>query len=137
MSNRTLLADFWLNGYNRIMGTVSILANWILSAIALVIVANYVPGFHVNSFATALIVAVILGIINTLIKPIILILTLPINILTLGLFTFVINALLLLLVARFVTGFTIDGFVPALVGAVILWLINIVIHLVAFPVKAV
>lgn len=119
------------------MGTASILANWILSALALVIVANYVPGFHVNSFATALIVAVILGIINTLIKPIILILTLPINILTLGLFTFVINALLLLLVARFVTGFTIDGFVPALVGAVILWLINIVIHMVVFPVKAV
>jgi len=119
------------------MGTVSILANWILSAIALVIVANYVPGFHVNSFATALIVAVILGIINTLIKPIILILTLPINILTLGLFTFVINALLLLLVARFVPGFTIEGFVPALIGAIVLWLINIVIHMVVFPVKAV
>ncbi|KKR51162.1 MAG: hypothetical protein UT84_C0002G0023 [Candidatus Curtissbacteria bacterium GW2011_GWA1_40_16] len=119
------------------MGTVSILANWILSAFALVVVANFVPGFQVNSFATALIVAIILGIINALIKPIILILTLPINILTLGLFTFVINAFLLLLVARLVPGFTINGFMPALIGAVILWLINIIIHMVAFPVKAV
>jgi putative membrane protein len=119
------------------MGTVSILTNWILSALALVIVANYVPGFHVNSFTTALIVALVLGIVNSLIKPFIIILTLPINILTLGLFTFVINAFLLLAVARFVAGFTINGFVPALIGAVILWLINIIIHMVVFPVKAV
>lgn len=119
------------------MNQFSILANWIISALAIILASQYVPGFHVNSFTTALIVAVVLGIINTLIKPIILILTLPINILTLGLFTFVINALLLLLVARFVPGFTIDGFIPALVGAVILWLINVIIHMVAFPVKAV
>lgn len=126
-----------LNVYNLIMGTFSILANWILSALAIVLVSQYVPGFHVNSFTTALIVAIVLGVMNTLIKPIILILTLPINILTLGLFTFVINALLLLLVARFVPGFTINGFIPALVGAMILWLINVIIHIVAFPVKAV
>jgi len=119
------------------MGPFSIAANWILSALSLLIVSQYVPGFHVNSFTTALIVAIGLGIINALIKPVILILTLPINILTLGLFTFVINALLLLLVAKLVPGFTIDGFIPALIGAVILWLISTIVHLVPFPVKAV
>lgn len=112
------------------------LANWLLSAIAIVIVAYYVPGFKVDSFSTALVVALVLGIINTFIKPIILILTLPINILTLGLFTFVINATLILLVAQFVPGFTVVGFVPALIAAVILWLINTLVHFVAFPVKA-
>lgn len=117
------------------MGPFSIAANWIISALALIVVANYVPGFHVNSFTTALIVAIGLGIINALIKPVILILTLPINILTLGLFTFVINALLLLLVAKLIPGFTIDGFIPALIGAVILWLISTIVHLVPFPVK--
>ena len=115
---------------------ISTLANWILSAVAIFIVAEYVPGFKVNTFTTALIVALILGVINALIKPIILILTLPINILTLGLFTFVINALLLLSVAKFVQGFTINGFVPAIIAAVTLWIINLAIHLVLFPVKA-
>ncbi len=118
------------------MKPFSIAANWIISALALLVVSRYVPGFHVNSFTTALVVAIGLGIINALIKPIILILTLPINILTLGLFTFVINALLLLLVAKLVPGFTIDGFIPALIGAVVLWLISTIVHLVPFPVKA-
>ena len=122
--------------YNNFMKATSTLANWILSALALIIAAKYIPGFHVDTFTTALIVAALLGIINTLIKPFILILTLPINIMTLGLFTFVINALLLLAVARYVPGFTITGFIPALVGAIILWLINILIHIVIFPVKA-
>ena len=112
------------------------LASWLLSAIAILIVATYVPGFKVNSFTTALIVALALGIVNTIIKPIILILTLPINILTLGLFTFVINATLILLVAQFVPGFVVVGFVPALIAAVILWLINTIVHFVIFPVKA-
>ena len=113
------------------------LANWLLSALAIFLVANYVPGFSVNSFTTALVVALVLGIINAFIKPILLILTLPINILTLGLFTFVINAFLLLVVSRLVPGFVIAGFVPALIGAVILWLISTIIHFVMFPVKAV
>lgn len=115
---------------------VGILANWILSAIALIITANVVPGFKVDTFTTALIVALALGIINAVIKPVLLMLTLPINILTLGLFTFVINAGLLLLVSNFVAGFVIVGFIPALIGAVILWLISMVINFVLFPVKA-
>lgn len=116
---------------------VSVLANWLLSAIAIVVTAEFVPGFQVNSFTTALVVAIGLGVVNAIIKPVLLVLTLPINILTLGLFTFVINALLILLVAQVVSGFTVVGFVPALIAGVILWLISHVINFVLFPVKAV
>lgn len=116
---------------------MAILANWILSSLTILVVARYLPGFRVDSFTTALVVALILGIINALIKPIILILTLPINILTLGLFTFVINAAILIFVSRLVPGFAIAGFGPALIAAVVLWLISTIIHFVVFPVKSV
>ena len=112
------------------------LANWVVSAITIFIVATYVPGFEVDSFLTALIVALVLGIVNAFIKPIITILTLPITILTLGLFAFVINALLIWGISSIVAGFTITGFVPALIGAIALWLINLIIHFVIFPIKA-
>lgn len=111
------------------------LANWLLSALAIFAIAIYLPGFEVDSFVTALIVALVLGIINAVIKPILLILTLPITILTLGLFSFVVNALLIWGVAYLVPGFTITGFLPALIAAVFLWLINLIISVVVFPVK--
>lgn len=114
-----------------------ILVNWVLSAITLIIVSQYVPGFHVASLTTAFMVAVVLGIVNAFIKPIISILTLPINILTLGLFSFVVNAALLMLVAKFVKGFNIDTFIAALMAAILLWLINMLINVVLFPIKAV
>ncbi len=117
------------------MKPFSTLANWVLSAIAILIVSQYVPGVKVASFQTALLVALFLGIFNAVIKPILIILTLPINILTLGLFTFVINATLLWTDAYFVKGFTISNFTAALIAAVALWLINIIIHLVVFPIK--
>ncbi len=112
------------------------LASWILSALAIIIVAKYLPGFRVDSFFTALIVALALSFINAFIKPFIIILTLPINILTLGLFTFVINAILIILVSKIVPGFIITGFMPALIASVALWLINLVVNLVIFPVKS-
>ena len=115
---------------------MAILANWILSSLTILVVARYLPGFRVDSFTTALVVALVLGIINALIKPIILILTLPINILTLGLFTFVINAAILIFVSRIVPGFVIAGFGPALIAAVALWLISTIIHIVVFPIKS-
>ncbi|MFH1207554.1 MAG: phage holin family protein [Patescibacteria group bacterium] len=101
-----------------------ILLRWLLNALALMAVAYLVPGFHASSFYTALIVALVLGILNAIIKPVIVILTLPINILTLGLFTFVINAGLILLVSTVVKGFTVDGFITALIGGVILWVFS-------------
>lgn len=111
------------------------LANWVFSALAILVVATLVPGFSVNGFTTALIIALFLGILNALIKPVLLILTLPINILTLGLFTFIINAALIWLVAQIVKGFTLSGFAPALIGTLLLWLINLTVHFLLFPAK--
>lgn len=98
---------------------------WIINALALLGVAYLVPGFQVETFFAALIAALVLGLVNALIRPIILILTLPVNIITLGLFTFVINALMLWLVSSIVPNFIIAGFVPALLGALLLWVVSI------------
>lgn len=100
------------------------LLRWILNALALLVVSYIVPGFEVASFWWALIVALVLGLVNALIRPILLILTLPINILTLGLFTFVINALMILLVSTLLEGFAVTGFGAALAGALLLWVIS-------------
>lgn len=116
---------------------MAILANWLISALAIVLISQYLPGFQVNNFTTALVVALVLGIINAVIKPIILLLTLPINIITFGLFTFVINAILILAVARIVPGFTVVGFQPALIAAIALWAVSTIINFVVFPLKAV
>ncbi|MFC1687605.1 phage holin family protein [Patescibacteria group bacterium] len=95
----------------------------VLNAGALLLVAYLLNGFEVESFwPAALVAALILGVANAILKPILVILTLPINILTLGLFTFIINAGFLWIVASFVIGFTIDKFWPtAVIGALILW----------------
>lgn len=96
----------------------------LLNAAALLLVAYLVPGFEVSGFYAALISAVILGLFNAIVKPILVLLTLPITILTLGLFTLVINAVLIWFVASFIEGFSVDGFVTALIGGVILWVIS-------------
>lgn len=93
----------------------------VLNAAALLVVAYLIPGFEVSGFLTALLVALVLGIVNAIIRPIVVLLTLPINILTLGLFTLVINALLIWLIASFIKGFDIEGFWPAFWGALVLW----------------
>lgn len=91
-------------------------------------IAYIVPGVRVADFTTSLVVALVLGIINAFLKPILLILTLPINLLSLGLFTFVINALLILLVSKIVPGFVVDGFITALVFGVILSIANTFVY---------
>jgi len=101
-----------------------LILQWIISALTLLIVSYVVPGFHVSSFWAALVTALILGLINLVIRPILLLITLPINLVTLGLFTFVINALMLLLASSIVKGFSIDGFMPALIGAILVWLVS-------------
>jgi putative membrane protein len=87
-----------------------------------------IPGIKVDSLSTAIIAAGLLGVINAFIRPILILLTLPLNILTLGLFSFLINAFLLRLVAYFVNGFAVDGFGAAFFGALVIsivnWLIN-------------
>ena len=107
---------------------MSILLRWLISAVSLMLVTYFVPGIKVQSFYTALIAALVLGLINSLIKPILIILTLPVNILTLGLFTLIINAFLFWLAATIVKGFGVDGFWPAFWGAlamsVVSWVLN-------------
>lgn len=105
-----------------------ILINWFLSAVAVVLAATLIPGVHVTDFLTAVIIALVLGILNAIIKPILVILTLPINILTLGLFTLVINAVLVLATAYVVPGFKVDGFLPALLFGLVLSIINTIFH---------
>lgn len=103
---------------------MSLLLNWLISAIAIVISAYILPGIKVPNFTTALVVALVLGILNAVIRPLLLLLTLPVNILTLGLFTLVINAIIILLVASLVPEFQVNGFLSALLFAIILSVIN-------------
>ena len=107
---------------------MKILLRWLISAGALMLIAYYVPGIAVSGFYAALVAALILGLINVLIRPLILLLTLPINILTLGLFTLVINALMFWLASSVVKGFFVAGFWPAFWGALIMcvvgWFLN-------------
>src|SRR3989338_1475300 len=103
---------------------MSILINWLISALAIIITAYILPGVHISGFGTALIAAIALGILNAFIKPVLLLLTLPINIFTLGLFTFVINAFIILLVSNLVSGFKVDGFWWALLFSIILSIVN-------------
>ena len=92
---------------------------WILNALALLTVANFVPGIHVDGFGSALIAAFFLGLVNTLIRPLLLLLTLPVTLLTLGLFIFVINGLLFWLVGSVLRGFVVDGFWYGVLGALL------------------
>ena len=103
---------------------MGILMNLLISGLAVFISAYILPGVHVDGFVTALVAAVVLGIANILVKPILLILTLPITIITLGLFYFVINALIILLVAKIVPGFKVDGFWWALIFALVLSIVG-------------
>ncbi len=92
----------------------------LLSALAVVILANILPGVGVDSYTTAIIVAIVLSLLNFIVKPILVILTLPITILTLGLFLLIINALIILLADKFVSGFTIDSIWWALLFSLLL-----------------
>lgn len=98
--------------------------NLLINGFAVFVTGYLLSGVHVNSFLTAIIVSIVLGIVNTLIKPILVIFTLPFNILTLGLFTFVINGLLIILVSKIVPGFVVDGFFTAILFSIILSIVN-------------
>jgi putative membrane protein len=100
------------------------IVNWLLSALALLIVAYIVPGFHVSGILAALIAAIIIGLINATIGLFLKVVTFPLTVLSLGIFWFVVNAIVLKISTWFVHGFTIDGFLPAFIGAIVLALIN-------------
>lgn len=96
---------------------MNLMIAWLLNALALLAVAYFVPGIHVANFMTAMIAAVVIGLVNMLIKPILVILTLPITILTLGLFILVINGALFYFVGNWLQGFHVSTFVAGCIGA--------------------
>ena len=101
-----------------------LLAVWLINAIALLALPWLLPSIHVASFATALAVAVVLGLINAVIRPVLLVLTLPVTLLTLGLFIFAINGMMFMLAAWLLDGFVVDGFVAGVIGAALYSMIS-------------
>ncbi|MCP4666076.1 MAG: phage holin family protein [Deltaproteobacteria bacterium] len=97
---------------------------WLILTLAVILASYLIPGIRVTGFFSALFTAAILGILNALFRPILLILTLPINVLTLGLFTFVINALMLMMASGVVSGFKIESFWSALFGSLVISAVN-------------
>lgn len=103
---------------------MKLLLRLLLNGVAIFLAAQWIPGIGVSSPAAALAAGVVLGLVNAILRPVLILLTLPVTLLTLGLFIFVVNAICLALAAWFVPGFTISGFVPALLGALVISVIS-------------
>lgn len=108
---------------------MKLLAKWLLSAVALLAVAHLSVGVEVKTLMAALIASLVIGLLNTLLRPILVLLTLPVTVLTLGLFLFVINALMFWLAAGVLDGFHVSGFGAALLGSLIYSVLGVVIDL--------
>jgi putative membrane protein len=107
---------------------VKLLVQWLLSAVALLVVSNLVPGFYVRGLGPALVAALVIGLLNATVGFLLKVITFPISILTLGLFLLVINGLMIMLASKLVSGFHVHGFLPALWGAVVLALLGMLIR---------
>ena len=107
---------------------MSFLIRLLVSALAAMLTAYLLPGVKIDNFITALILALVLAVLNLLVKPVLIILTLPATILTLGLFLLVINALIIMLAAKLVSGFRVDGFWWALIFSIVMTVINSIMH---------
>lgn len=105
---------------------------WALNAVALLLVTYFIPGVHIENFYSALVAVLVLGLVNTVIRPVFVLLTLPVTLLTLGLFLFVINALMFWFVGEFLSGFRVDGFLSALFGSIVYsvasWFFSSMVH---------
>lgn len=106
---------------------MKLITRWLLLAAALLLVAYLYSGVSVTSFGAALIAALVLGLLNTIVRPLLVLLTLPVTLLTLGLFLFVINALMFWAAAGLLDGFNVSGFTAALIGSLIYSLCGMVI----------
>lgn len=115
-------------GAGAILGRMKLVLRWLLSASALLLVAHVYSGVVVTSFISALIAAAVIGLLNLVVRPVLVILTLPVTVLTLGLFMFVINALLFWAAAGMLEGFDVGGFGAALVGSLAYSVIGLVIE---------
>ena len=107
---------------------MKLIAKWLLSAMALLAVAHLYSGVTVSSFTAALIAAFVIGLLNTVVRPIFVLLTLPVPLLTLGLFLFVINALMFYMASGLLDGFEVKGFVAALIGSLLYSIASIIIE---------
>ena len=107
---------------------MGLLLRWLILTVAIIVASYLLEGIHVSGFFPAFFAAALLGILNALFRPVLILLTLPINILSLGLFTFIINALMLMMVSGVVSGFEVHGFWTAVFGSLIIsiisWLLN-------------
>lgn len=101
-----------------------IFLRWLALTLAILLASHLITGIEASGFGAAFFAAAILGILNAFFRPILILLTLPINILTLGLFTFVINAIMLMMVSGVIAGFTVRGFGPALLGSLLISLVS-------------
>ena len=110
-----------------------LLINWLLSALALLIVARVVPGFHVSGVGAALWAVIVIGFVNATLGLFLKLITLPLTVLTLGIFWFVINALMLELASVFVPGFHVTSFGAAFLGAIVLMLVNLLLKSLVRP----
>ena len=107
---------------------INYLIFWAVSAMAILITSNVIPGFKISGFFAAVFAAVMIALVNTFIWPVLIFLTLPINLLTLGLFTFVVNGAVIKIAAAFLPGFAVDGWLSAIFGALAFSLINTLLH---------
>ena len=103
---------------------MKLLLRWLINAAALIFANNLFEGFDVSGPTAALVAALVLGLLNAIVRPVLLLLTLPINLVTLGLFTFVINALMIWLLDVIVKGVEVAGFVPAFAVAIVMWVVG-------------
>jgi len=107
---------------------MKLVLNLLINGFGVFVADYFLAGVRVDSFITAIIVSIGLGIVNTFIKPIVLLMTLPFNVITLGLFTFIINGLMVILVSTFIPGFAVDNFGWAMLFSLVLWAVNFVLH---------
>lgn len=110
-----------------ILRPMKLIVRWLLLAAALLLVAHLYPGVQITSFGAAMVAALVLGLFNTLLRPLLVMLTLPVTLVTLGLFLFVINALLFWAAASVLSGFNVTGFAAALIGSLLYSLCGMVI----------
>ena len=105
---------------------MKLILNLLVNGFAVFVADYFLSGVKVDSFLTAVLVSIGLGIVNTFIKPIVLLMTLPFNIVTLGLFTFIINGMMVILVSTFIPGFVVENFGWAMLFSIVLWAVNFI-----------
>ena len=112
------------------------LVHWLIATVALMLTAYFVPGFTISSFGAAMIAAIVVGFVNMFIWPVLAFFTIPLTIITFGLFLLVVNGLSLKIAAALTPGFSIEGFLPAVIGSLVLSFVGWLVRMVVFSAHA-